>query len=769
MALDTRSSEVLRFGTFEVDPRAGELRKQGKRIKLQDLPFQVLTVLLRRPGEVVTREELRSEIWPADTFVDFDNSLNTSINKIREALGDSAENPRYVETLPRRGYRFLAPVTTDESARDSATRQTAQPSRGWKISVTLTFLLVLIGAAVFSHLRPGHGLTEKDTIVLGDFANSTGDSVFDGTLREGLSVQLEQSPFLSLVSEESIHQTLRMMGQPANARLTPEITRETCQRTNSTAALDGSIALIGTRYNLILKAVNCANGDLLASAAARADDKNHILDALDRAASEMRGKLGESLSSLQKYNTSLEQATTPSLEALQAYSLGFRSSWVDGDQSAAVVFLQRAIRLDPNFAMAYRAASNAYSVMGDSTLSAENIRKAFALRDRVTEIERLLIESDYHFFLKADVITARHMAEFGIHTYPREALFHFNRAITANFLGEYATGLEEYRNACRIAPYNSFYCRGVIYTSLLSDRLDEAAAAAREARVKGLDSHLAHVLYLIAYYRGDNVEMERQAASASGVPGEEDLLLALEADTAAYFGHLREARELSRRAENSAEHAGEKETAATYSAVSALREALYGNASQSLRQSVVAEGRSAGRDLHYACALAFAYAGNGHRARALSDRLAKSFPEDTIVQFSYVPTLLAKVSVLHGDPEHALDNLQVPAPYELGLPALSFYNWPNLYPVYVRGEAYLAARRGKEAAAEFQKILDHRNIVLNEPIGALAHLQLGRAYALQGDTAKARVAYQEFLTLWKDADPDIPIFRDAKAEYAKLR
>jgi len=320
MALETRAPEIVRFGVFEVDLRAGELRKQGKRIRLQEQPLQVLAVLLQRSGEVVTREELRSQIWLQDTFVDFDNSLNTAINKLREALGDSADNPRYIETLPRRGYRFLAPVTSDGLRKPAPHAAARKPVLLGAVSLLL--LVAATAAGWFWHSRHARVLSEKDTIVVGDFANSTGDAVFDGTLREGPSVQLEQSPFLSLVSEEQIHQTLRMMERPANTRLTLEITREVCQRTSSAAALDGSIALIGSRYNLILKAVNCVNGDLLASTEAQANDKSHVLDALGKAASVMRRKLGESLGTAQKYNTPLEQATTPSLEALQAYNFG---------------------------------------------------------------------------------------------------------------------------------------------------------------------------------------------------------------------------------------------------------------------------------------------------------------------------------------------------------------------------------------------------------------------------------------------------------------
>jgi len=373
MPVQTRSPGILRFGVFEVDVRSAELRKQGVRIKLQEQPFQVLAVLLQRPGEVVTREELRSQNWPPDTFVDFDNSLNTAINKLREALGDSADNPRFIETLPRRGYRFITPVTSEDRKASATGAAAVSDKRAWKTAAIMAGVLaaaVSAGGLYWrSHRSPK--LTEKDTIVLGDFTNTTGDPVFDGTLREGLSVELEQSPFLSLESEEGIQQTLRMMGQPTNVRLTPQIAREVCQRTNSTAALDGSIALIGTRYNVILKAVNCVNGELLASTEAQASDKNHVLDALGKVALEMRRRLGESLSTVQKYNTPLEQATTPSLEALQAFSLGVKAQFA-GDV-APVAFFQSAIQLDPNFAAAYDAMGSENEVIG-TALAVENIR-----------------------------------------------------------------------------------------------------------------------------------------------------------------------------------------------------------------------------------------------------------------------------------------------------------------------------------------------------------------------------------------------------------
>jgi predicted Ser/Thr protein kinase len=632
--------------------------------------------------------------------------------------------------------------------------------------VVAVVVLALIAGGLYWRSTKAHALTEKDTIVVADFTNTTGDPVFDGTLRQGLSVELEQSPFLSLVSEEGIHQTLRMMGQPAEARLTPEVAREVCQRTGGAAALNGSIALIGTQYNLILKAVSCESGELLASTEAQAGDKSRVLDALAEVASDMRGKLGESLGSVQKYNTMLDQATTPSLEALQAYNLGLKS-WLAGDGAAGLASFQRATQLDPNFAMAYDGISAVYQNIGEIRMAAENTRKAFALRGRVSEREKLLIEADYYDLVTGDLIKARRSYVLGTQVYPRYGPFHGSLGTVLNALGQYESGLKEFQEIFRLSTqYDSSSYRFVAYTYLLLNRDEEAATFAKEAHSKGLDSGFASVLYGLAFYRNDQAEMARQVAAATGKQGPEDLLLALEADTAAYFGHLARARELSRRAASSARQAGENETSVEYEAVAALREGLFGNADVAGQRPRLAKARSGGRDNYYAAILALAYAGDV--SQALSDDFNKSFPEDTIVQVNYLPTLRAKLALSHSNPKQALEALEVAAQYELGLPAFGYYNWPNLYPVYVRGEAYLAAHRGSEAAAEFQKILDHRGIVLNEPIGALAHLQIGRAYAMQRDSAKAGTAYQDFLTLWKDADPDIPIFKQAKAEYARL-
>jgi eukaryotic-like serine/threonine-protein kinase len=637
-------------------------------------------------------------------------------------------------------------------------------------------LVVALAASSFWWLngRKAHALTGKDTIVLADFTNTTGDPVFDGTLRQGLTVQLEQSPFLSLISEQRILQTLRLMSQPPDAKLTPEIARDLCQRTGSKALLTGSIAQMGTQYSLIVNAVNCSNGENLASTEAQASDKNHVLDALGKVATDMRAKLGESLSTVQKLDTSLEQATTPSLEALQAYSLGWKTMVGNADFAAAAPLFQRAILLEPSFAMAYASLGTNYYNLGETRQGAENIRKAYELRERVSEREKLYIESHYHAFVTGDLEKARQAYDLWAQTYPRDSIPRNNLTSIYNSLGQYERAFEESLKALSLSPDGNIYSNLVVaYTNL--NRLEEAQATAKVAQTKNLDSPgLRITLYQIAFLQNDTAEMARQADWSTGKPGVEEVLLADEADTAAYSGRLERAREFSRQAVASAEHAEEKETAAGFEVNAAVREALFGNSREARERAHAALALSTGRDIQNGAALALALLGDAARAQALADGLAKSFPDDTLVQFNYLPTIHAQLALIRNDPvkssatgsAKAIATLDAAAPYELG--SGNGIVAAILYPVFVRGEAYLSGHQGSEAATEFQKILDHRGIVVNAPIGALAHLGLARAYVLHGDTAKASAAYQDFLTLWKDADPDIPIFIAAKAEYAKL-
>jgi Flp pilus assembly protein TadD/predicted Ser/Thr protein kinase len=655
------------------------------------------------------------------------------------------------------------------AAAETGLKPARRPFR-WGAATGATILV--IGLAVGGWLffsRKAQALTDKDTIVLADFNNMTGDSVFDDTLRQGLTVQLEQSPFLSLISGQRIQQTLRLMGHKPDAKLTPDIARELCQRVGSKAYLSGSIVSLGSQYVLGLKAVNCRTGDPLAEEQERAAGKEQVLAAMDKATAKLRAKLGESLSTVQKFDTPLMQATTPSLEALQAHSLGQKTLDAKGDSAAAVPWFQRAIRLDPNFAMAYAALGTSYFNLGEPSLAAETTRKAYDLRDRVSDREKFYIESHYYQYATADLEKARQAYELWAQTYPRDGVPANNLGVIYRILGQYDKALAEHREFVRLDPTTGLGYSNLVADFLYLNRLEEARATAAEAQAKKLDSpYLRFYLYLLAFLQNDAAGMAQQVAWAAGKPGVEDVLLGYEADTAAYFGRLGKAREFSRRAVASAERARQKETAASYEAEAALWETLFGNAAEARHQVAAALGLSNGRDVQYGAALALALAGDAPHAQALSDDLAKRFPEDTLVQFNYLPTIHAQLALSRNDSFKAIKALQAATPYELG----ALRHRPvrtALYPVYVRGAAYLAAHQGSEAAVEFQKILDHRGLLWNCATGALAHLGLARAYVLQGDSAKARAAYQDFLTLWKDADPDIPILKQAKAEYAKLK
>jgi tetratricopeptide (TPR) repeat protein len=633
----------------------------------------------------------------------------------------------------------------------------------WKTFVAATLAIVALAAAAYIYFHRAPKLTDKDMVVLADFTNTTGDAVFDGALRQGLAVQLEQSPFLNVVSEAQMQQTLKLMGQPGDAKLTSDVARELCQRTQSAAVLDGSIASLGSKYVLGIQAMNCHTGDVLAEEQTTADSKEQALKALDGAATKLRAKLGESLSSVQKFDTPLQQATTSSLEALQAYSMGRKTMVGKGDSAAAVPFFIRAIQLDPKFAMAYASLGTAYSNLAEIGLAADNTKQAYKLRGRVGDRERFYIESHYFQFGTGDLDAARRVYEVWVQTYPRDVGPRTNLATIYTLLGNYDKSLAMATEAARVSPQDSQVYADLVTAYIYLNRLDQARTTALDAQAKNLDSpDLRLYLYVIAFLQDDAAGMRQQIALSAGEPGVEDSLLSNDADTAAYFGHLRTAREFSRRASASAERAGEKETAASYEVNAALREAIFGNAGEVRKRSQAALALSTDRDTQYGAGMALGFAGDSPHAEALANYLAEQFSEDTAVQYCYLPTIRALLALSRKDSSKAIELLQVASPYELGTAG-------GLYPVYVRGEAYLVARQSSEAATEFQKILDHRGIVQNEPIGAFAHLGLARAYAMSVDTAKARAAYENFLALWKDADPALHILKEAKAEYAKLQ
>jgi serine/threonine protein kinase/tetratricopeptide (TPR) repeat protein len=641
----------------------------------------------------------------------------------------------------------------------------------WKAIVPAATIVLALSIAGFFYLRAAPKLSDKDTIVLADFANSTGDPVFDGTLRQGLAVQLEQSPFLSLVPEDRVQQTLRMMSQPADAHLTPQLAREVCQRTASAAVLQGSIAALGNQYVLGLRAENCRTGKVLDDELVQAAKKEDVLNALSQMASKFRTRVGESLATIQQHDVPLEEATTSSLQALQAYSMGWQRNASAGAE-AGLPFFKRAVQIDPKFAMGYAALGLYYGTTGESDLAAENIRKAYELRDRASDKEKFFIAAYYDGRATGNQEKAQQTCEQWAQIYPREWTPHtFLSGFIYLVLGRYEKAAEESRKAIELAPdtYTGYFLLG--YNFVYLDRPAEAEDVLRRASERKMAAPFLSLLrFDLAFLKGDSAGLQREAAAAQGKPGAEDWISDRQAFALAYTGHLQEARRWSQRASDLARETGHRERAALFETRAALWEAFFGNAPRAKRAAKDALALAKNREVRYGAALALAMSGDASQAQSLTNDLERDFPEDTSVRFNYLPAVHATLALDHGDSSKAIELLQVAVPYELSSPrSATFAYFGALYPVYVRGQAYLAARQGAEAAREFQKIVDHRGIVIGDAFGVLAHLGMARAYALQGDTAKARKKYQDFFTVWKDADSEIPILKKAKVEYAKLQ
>ena len=627
--------------------------------------------------------------------------------------------------------------------------------------------LVAGGWYLRSHSAPSAAsaaaLTEKDTVVLADFENKTGDAVFDDALKQALAVELGQSPFLNVLSDRKVGETLGMMGRPKNERVTADVGRELCLRTGSKAVLGGMVSALGSHYLIDLNAVACSSGDTLAKEQAEATSKEDVLKALSKASSSLRIRLGESLPSVQKFEVPVE-ATTASLEALKNYSMGITAQRERGDASS-IPFFKRAIELDANFATAYSGLAIAYGNLNQRSLALENATKAYGLRDRVTEREKLRIASVY-FNSAGDMEKETQTYELWTANYPRDSVPHGNLGNNYGNTGQYEKALVEYKEALRLAPNVTSYSNlGSVYTSL--NQFEQAKATFDEALARKLDSGLMRVnIYAVAFLRGDTATMEQQLAWGSGKPGDEDSLLSEQSDTEAYFGRMGKGRDFSRRAIDSAKRADSKEAAALWQVNAALREAEVGNAAAAKQGAAAALAMTDGREVKLTAALALARAGDAGKANVLAEDLAKTYPTNTMLKLYWLPTINAAIELDKGNPSQALLDLEAATPYDLGQ-AGTFINY--VYPPYVRGQTYLQMHNGAAAAAEFQKVLDHRGTVLNFVTGALAHLQIGRAYAMAGDSTKAKAAYQKFLAIWKEADSDIPILQQAKAEYAKLQ
>jgi eukaryotic-like serine/threonine-protein kinase len=674
-------------------------------------------------------------------------------------------------TQPPASASGSAPAVVGTSQSSSAVKVAEAPvarsSPPWKILVPAAVVLVaaLIASGLYWRSRSTTPLTEKDTVVLADFDNKTGDAVFDDALKQALAVQLGQSPFLNILSDRKVEETLRLMGRSSNERITRDVARELCIRTGSKAFLEGSISKLGGQYVVGLDAVGCSSGDTLAKEQEEAATKEDVLKALGNAASSLRGKLGESLATIQKFDVPVE-ATTPSLEALKAFSMGITTFRAKGN-AEAIPFYKRAIELDPNFAVAYASLGLVYGNLGQASLAAENIKKAYDLRDRVSEREKYRISALYYDKVTGELEQASQVYELWGKSYPQDVVPPGNLAVIYAYLGQNEKSLYQTQESQRLAPDATGYSNlAGIYLAL--NRLDDAQKTIEEAQKHNLAGDFLHLgIYQLAFLKGDAAEMERQVAWAAGKPGTEDILLSFQSDTEAYYGHLTRARDFSRRAVDAAVRADSKETAAIWQVNAALREAEFGNLATAKQDVAAAMTLTPGRDVKMLAALALARSGETVQAKTIVGELEKSYPSQTVLKVYWLPTIKAAIELNANNATQSLVFLEAAAPYELGGPPQ--FQLGTMYPAYIRGQAQLMAHDGAAAAAEFRKFPDHRGIVLNFPLGALAHLGLARAYALSGDTAKAKGAYQDFFTLWKDADPDIPILKQAKAEYAKLQ
>ena len=800
MAATQPAPKTIRFSVFEVDLKAGELRRQGMRVKLQDQPFQVLAVLIEHAGEVVTKEELRQRIWPADTFVDFDHALHSAIARLREALRDSSERPQIIETLPRRGYRFIALIQTRERqySPELAPRSNSDPLRRFAISVVAgllggaLLLALVIGADVGGArrwlLRKSNPNIDspavlalqnvsKDTIIIGDFANSTGDSVFDDTLKTALTVALRQSPYLNIISDEKIATTLKLMVLPVNTKLSPQVAREVCERAGSKAYVAGSIASLGKEYVLALKAVNCQSGDTIAEEQLTANSKERVLNAIGDAAAKLRSRLGESLPSVQRFDVPLEQATTPSLEALRAFSQGVAVYHQTGGD--ALPYWLRAIELDPNFAMGYYAVGSTYGELGEQARAKQYLSKAFELRAHASEREQMLIIGTFYTEVTGELDKAAVAYEQNIATYPHDEFAFVVLAGIYAAMGRYDKMAGIMQPVQQFAMDRTSTDEVLGQAQLAQQQVNDARQLLHEAYAQKRDNFLLHnLLYAVAFLGANESDMAEQLQWYASTPAMENFGLSLDSDTSAYSGRLAKARELTDRAVDSAIRVDNKEEGACWKGNAALREAGFGNFDEA-RADVAATLKllPSSQSARLGSGLAYAMIGDNAHAQALAREINKEYPLDTQVQSLWLPAISAQMALNLHKPTAALQQLQrALPPIEYG--QISFITQLScLYPTYIRGQAYLAGK-GNEAAAEFQKILDHSGIVWDCWTGSLARLGVARANALQAknssgadaDLARTRAlaAYKDFLALWKDADPDIPIYKEAKAEYAKL-
>jgi eukaryotic-like serine/threonine-protein kinase len=798
------------FGPFLLNSRKRILLRDGEPVPLTPKALEILLLLVENHGEVLVKDELMEAIWP-DTVVE-EGNLNRNISTLRKALGESPNEHQYIVTIPGRGYRFVADVEelsddqwqpgnyqtqragtlepatlpNDPASRLASVRAISIPSpsivraqapqRIWGVrSARLGILaaamvgLVLVGAGIYRlRVGPKPVLTETDLVLISDFSNSTGDSVFDETLKQAISVQLTQSPYWNILSDSKVRAVLQLMMKPPDTRLTPDLAQDLCQRAGCKAYITGSISRLGNEYVVGLKAVNCKNGDSLVQEQVTADNKEHVLRSLDGAVTKLREKLGESLSTLEKFDTPLEDATTSSLEALKAYSQGWKKAQIN--DAEAVPFFKRAIELDPNFASAYETLGACYFNLGESGFAREDFTKAYELRDRVSERERFTIAARYYNYVTGDLQKAIETYLLWKQAYPRSPSASSNLGALYGALGQYERSIPESEESIRLNPDTGTQYSNLILAYISLNRFSDAKRVYEQTIARKIDDPVLKVNWFgVAFIEGDTAEMDRLMAWAAGIPEAEDNFLAAKSDAEAYFGHALQAREFSRRAVGSALRSFQKETAAQWQMDAALREAEFGNSDLARRNTSSALALAANHDTQILAALAFARIGESEQAEKLANDIAAHYPLDTLVNGYWLPVIRGAIELNRNNAAKAVEILQAAAPYELASPETWSGLGGPLYPAYLRGLAFLRLSRAGDASAEFQKLVDHRGFMRTCALRPLAFFALARAFTLRGDSAKARSTYDDFFALWKNADPDIPILRRARAEYARLR
>ncbi len=774
-----KEKELYEFGPFRADADKEILLRDGEPVPLTPKAFQVLLALLRRGREVVTKEELLSTVWPG-TFVEEAN-LSRNIFMLRKALGETPQEHRFILTVPGRGYRFaetarlvapqVVPPQVEETtmlvARHSEVEIRIRESRLRTALALAAVAITALGSIVFwmgfHRARP---LTAHDTIVLADFTNSTGDPVFDGTLRQGMAVELEQSPFLSLVSDQRIRRAQALMGLPADAPLTSAIARQVCERVGSAAVLDGSIARVGQAWVLAIHARSCSTGASLDDEQVQVSRKEDVLAALSQIGTRLRRHVGESSATIENHNKPLPEATTSSLDALKAYSTAWEIHLHSGP-IAAVPLLQRAVELDPQFAMAWASMGRMNADLDQSDLAASNLTQAWRLRERTSDREHYFITAAWQSLALGNQEEARQTCETWAQAYPRDEVPHsWMGSMINKVAGRFEIAAAESRKSVDLDPDRGIDWYNVAVNNLYLNRFDEADRALRSAEARGLSLDEFYMLrYDLAFLRGDAATMQSLAAAARLRPGAEGWVTNKEAWVAAWAGHLDQARSLSRRAVEASQHVDQRERAALWLAGAAEREALFGNVTEARHQAQLALADSNSREVAYGAAFALALSGDTTRVQTLAADLDKRFPQDTLVQFNFLPTLRALLALQRHDPSAALEDLRTAEPYELSPPHELI---GALYPIYVRGLAFRAAHQDEDAAREFEKIIDHRGIVGSDPVGVLAHLQFARALASAGDRERSLSVYRDLLHLWQDADRSTRLLSSTRQEAATL-